>query len=314
MRRLLLSIFAAFASVASTSSSAEEAPKQQRPIHENTLGMKLVRIEPGEFVMGSPESEDTHKPDELQHKVRISRPFYMGQHEVTVGQFRKFAEATKHVSTLEKEKKPGFGYDVKQNAMEISTEFNWHSIGFNQTDRHPVANLSWDDATAFCRWLSEQEKREYRLPTEAEWEYCCRAGTTTRFVGGEDEESLIPYANVSDAAFRSKYPDASWAVEWDDKHPFSAPVGSLKANPWGLHDMHGNVWEWCSDWYGADYFKNSPAVDPKGPETGTKRVLRGGSFTNRFRFIRSADRDADSPKYRYNFTGFRVVLAPSDSK
>jgi formylglycine-generating enzyme len=160
---------------------------------------------------------------------------------------------------------------------------------------------------AFCRWLSKKESQAYTLPTEAEWEYACRAGTTTRYFTGEAEATLEGFANMSDAAFRAKYPEASWSGEWNDQFPFTAPVGSLRPNPFGLHDMAGNVWEWCADWYGKDFGAAVDRTDPTGPETGTTRVVRGGSFTNRLKYVRSADRDSSRPKYRYNFTGFRIV-------
>ncbi len=168
-------------------------------------------------------------------------------------------------------------------------------------------NINWDDANAFCRWLSGKEREEYRLPTEAQWEYACRAGTSSRYAFGENEESLKGSANVADASFLTKYADATWSVDWDDKFPFTAPVGSFKPNSFELYDMHGNVWEWCSDWYGRDYFQVSTVEDPTGPDSGERRVLRGGAFTNRNKFVRSADRDSFRPKYRYNFTGFRIV-------
>jgi formylglycine-generating enzyme required for sulfatase activity len=279
----------------------------EKGVVKNSIGMSLVRIAAGEFVMGSPESEEGHSEVEPQHRVRITRPFYLGKYEVTIGQFRKFVEATGYVTTLERTKKEGFGFDPQVPGIEIQTGFTWKHNGFGETDDHPVVNVDWDDASAFCKWLSKAEDGMYRLPTEAEWEYACRAGTTTRYSTGEEEETLKSAANLADASFLAKYPAATWSVEWNDGHPFTAPVGSFAANRWGLHDMHGNVWEWCQDWYAADYYRNSPVDDPQGPKTGEIHVLRGGAFTNRLRFVRSADRDAKRPGYRYNFTGFRVV-------
>lgn len=278
----------------------------------NSLGMPLVLIPAGEFVMGSPESEEGHAADETQRRVRIARAFYLGQHEVTVGQFRAFVESTGHRTELEREARPGFGFDELGEAIEILPRFNWKHVGFQQTDSHPVVNVGWSDAVAFCGWLSEKEKRIYRLPTEAEWEYACRAGTSTRYWCGDDEESLRGVANISDAAFLAKYKEASWSIEWSDGFPFTSPVGSFRANPWGLYDVHGNAWEWCADWYAAEYYKISPPNDPPGPSAGERRVLRGGCFTNRNKFVRSADRDSYRPKYRYNFTGLRVVLESTD--
>jgi formylglycine-generating enzyme required for sulfatase activity len=293
---------AAFLAVAHGAEPTTPTPE----VSTNSLGIQLVKIPAGEFRMGSPASEEGHSDVEVQRKVRITRPFWLGRHEVTVGQFRQFVEATGYRTTLEETGGSGFGYDPAAKAIEILPKFNWKNTGFGNDD-HPVVNLSWDDSQAFCAWLSKKEDATYRLPTEAEWEYACRAGTTTRYSTGEAEESLKGYANVSDAAFLAKYPDASWSLEWNDGHPFTAPVGSLKPNAWGLHDMHGNAWEWCSDWYQPDYHRVSPVEDPRGPKTGEKRIVRGGAFTNRLRYVRSADRNADRPGYRYNFTGFRIV-------
>lgn len=283
----------------------------------NSLGMSLVRIPAGEFLMGTPppqseaEKEDYNEV-ERQHRVRITRDFYIGKHEVTRRAFAKFVAATGYKTTLERNGGNGFGYDAAARSIEILPRFNWREVGYPINDDHPVFNIDWDDATAFCKWLSEKEGHTYRLPTEAEWEYVCRAGSKTTYSTGDDEDSLKGFANLSDASFLAKYPAATWSVDWNDGHAFSAPVGSFRPNAFGVCDMHGNVWEWCQDWYAADYYEHSPVDDPPGPATGTIHVLRGGAFTNRFRFLRSADRDATRPKYRRNFTGFRVVreIAP----
>jgi formylglycine-generating enzyme required for sulfatase activity len=276
--------------------------------HTNTLGMKLVRIAAGEFLMGSPDAEAERSEAEKLHRVRITRPYWLGKHEVTRGQFRKFVEATQYKTTLEQEAKPGFGFDAATKSIEILPKFNWRETGYELNDEHPVFNVSWNDANAFCDWLSRIEKKKYRLPTEAEWEYACRAGTTTPFFTGESEASLRPAANMADAAFLSKYTSATWSGDWNDGFAFTAPVGSYASNPWGLHDMAGNVWEWCADYYAAELpTKPALAIDPAGPQQGEKHMVRGGAFTNRGKYLRSADRDCDRPKYRYNFTGLRVV-------
>ena len=184
--------------------------------------MKLVRVEAGEFLMGSPESEDGRSDDEVQHRVRITRPYYLGQCEVTVGQFRRFIKEANYKTTAESGGQPGFGYLAAQRVMESTRDFNWRQTGWEQTDDHPVVNVSWEDATAFCRWLSGTEKQSYSLPTEAQWEYACRAGGTTRYPTGEAEATLQGSANLADAAFLAKYPDATWSVAWDDGSPFTA--------------------------------------------------------------------------------------------
>ena len=150
---------------------------------------------------------------------------------------------------------------------------NWRNAGFPQTDEHPVVNVSWNDAVAFCDWLSQKERRTYRLATEAEWEYACRAGTTTLFSSGDDPKSLVEVANLGGM---------------DDGHRFTAPVGSLRANAFGLHDMHGNVWEMCADWFAADYYARSPETDPTGPSNGSQRVERGQTWDGGGPDVRSA--------------------------
>jgi formylglycine-generating enzyme required for sulfatase activity len=170
----------------------------------------------------------------------------------------------------------------------------WRWPGFDQTDDHPVVNVSWNDATAFCDWLSRQEGQEYRLPTEAEWEYACRAGTTTRFSFGDDDTAL------GESAWYS-------ANSGNQTHP----VGEKRPNAFGLYDMHGNIWEWCSDWYSADYYRRSPADDPRGSEAAEDRVFRGGSWGVEPRLARTAYRGRGAPEYRCHFLGFRLARGQS---
>ena len=173
-------------------------------------------------------------------------------------------------------------------------------------------NVSWNDAVEFCKWLSEKEGREYRLPTEAEWEYACRAGTTTRFYCGDDEDKLLSIGNVADAMLRKIYERATWALEGEDGYAFTAPVGKFRANSLGLYDMHGNVWEWCQDWYAKDYYGNSPENDPTGPAMGSSRVIRGGSWNYDPGFCRSANRSRDTPGDRSSNLGFRVARVSAE--
>jgi formylglycine-generating enzyme required for sulfatase activity len=275
----------------------------------NSLGMSLVLIPRGKFLMGSPKGEEDRLDEEVQHEVEITRPYYMGKHEVTVGQFKAFVKDASYKTQAEKDGKGGRGFDGKE--FVYKPEFTWKNLYFTQADDQPVVVVTWNDVVAFCEWLSKKEGRTYRLPTEAEWEYACRAGTTTRFNTGEKEEDLKGAGNIADAALRAKWKDAFWAMSWDDGYPFTAPVGKFRANAFGLSDMHGNAWEWCSDWYGEDYYGKSPRQDPQGPATGKHRVSRGGAWSTQPKFCRSAFRDWHEPDYRSDCVGFRVVSVAS---
>jgi formylglycine-generating enzyme required for sulfatase activity len=246
----------------------EDLPKQ----FENSIGMKLVRIDPGKFLMGSPAAEPEREPwdtgNEWQHEVEITKPFYLGVHEVTQEQYCKVMGNNPSRFTA-----AGEGQD---------------------TSNFPVEQVSWHDAVKFCQKLSalaveKQAKRTYRLPTEAEWEYACRGGRSSPFHFGNTITSAK--ANFSDS-----------------KLGRTTSVGSYLPNDFGLYDMHGNVWEWCSDWYAKDYYKQSPRQNPQGPQTGDRRVLRGGSWYCVATYCRAAIRVVLDPGVRYNdLFGFRVV-------
>lgn len=299
-----------------------DAPK----VETNSIDMKMVLVPAGEFMMGSGESAEVlvaafakweSKPDVFkdeypQHRVRITRPFYLGAHEVTVGQFHKFVEDSGYKTDAEKNE--GFqganGFSFQTGKFGRIDDLSWRNLGFPQTDEHPVACVSWNDAVAFCRWLGRKEGKDYRLPTEAEWEYACRGGTTTRYSSGDDPETVTHVGNVRDAAAKAKFPNWSYAIDYSDGYAFTAPVGRFKANAFGLYDMHGNVREWCVDWYGESYYAASPPDDPKGPDSGTLRALRGGSWLNWPCYVRSSFRIRSEPNYRDFITGFRVVRIP----
>ncbi|MDR1613594.1 MAG: formylglycine-generating enzyme family protein [Planctomycetota bacterium] len=223
--------------------------------------LDLVRIPAGRFMMGSPSSKADRSSDEVQHAVTLSRAFYMGIYEVTQAQW-------------------------------------WAVMGNNPSrfkgDDNPVENVSWYDAMEFCRKLSSKSGKKVRLPTEAEWEYACRAGTATAFSTGETIR--MDQANYNGNA------DFMKGIEQGK----TMRVGSFRANAWGLHDMHGNVFEWCSDWYG-DY-DLAKAIDPQGVSSGSRRVVRGGSWFNIPWFCRSANRFRIEPGGRLGDIGFRVVL------
>ncbi len=166
--------------------------------------------------------------------------------------------------------------------------------------------MTWNDAQKFCEWLSKKEGKTFELPREAEWEYACRAGTTTRYWCGDAEESLKGNANVADAALKHEHPTAKETLSWDDGYPFTSPVGKFNANPWVLFDMHGNVWQWCLDYHGM--YQEGYSKDPKGPDSGGSRILRGGSWGSNPGNCRSAHRFSLAPGDRRDDIGFRVVL------
>lgn len=285
----------------------------------DAIGMKLRLIPAGVFLMGSPEDEKGRERDEGPvHRVRITKPFYLGNYEVTVGQFRQFVNATGYKTDAEKDAVGGWGYTgVEERPFKRDPQYTWRETGFSQSDDYPVVNVSWNDAVAFCEWLSRREKKNYRLPTEAQWEYACRAGTRTRFYHGDVEEELAGVGNVSDATANAKF--AVWmkisevdrlkmgTATHSDGYVFTAPVGRFRANAFGLYDMHGNVWDWCADWDDADYYQDSPTDDPTGPAEGSSRIRRGGSWLHSAKYARSAQRRRYPPDGRNSPIGFRVV-------
>jgi formylglycine-generating enzyme required for sulfatase activity len=276
---------------------------------KNTIGMKLQYIPPGKFTMGSAESEPGREAQEVPHEVELTKGFYMSVHEVTVGQFKQFVADTKFQTDGERDGKGAYGINGAGKIEEMHAKFTWKNPGFGQTDDHPVVSVSWSDAKAFCKWLSEKEKKTYRLPTEAEWEYACRAGTKTAYVHGVDPEGLATMGNGADATARAKFPGWSIGIKAKDGHIFTAPVGQFKANAFGLCDMHGNVWEWCEDWYEPNSYPKEKQVDPTGPATGKAKVQRGGGWSSDAKRLRSASRvGRDSVAYRGCYLGFRVVL------
>ena len=293
------------------------------PTETNSLGMTLVRLPAGRFLMGATEPADAlcaafsqygRKPEEFadeypQHPVEISRPFWLGCHEVTVGQFRQFTRQTGYRTQAERDGQGGWGYDpVTGRCSGRHPQFTWENPGFPQTDQHPVLNVTWNDAVAFCQWLSEKEGRRYRLPTEAEWEYACRAGSRTRYPHGDDPSGLRQFAHL-----RNIDRDAAYADVQDQVHrlapgeSLTAPVGSRAPNRWGLYDMLGNVWEWTADWYAQDYYAHSPVRDPLGPLEGSVRVRRGGAWNTFPLYARPAYRNWNSPSTRCINLGFRVA-------
>jgi formylglycine-generating enzyme required for sulfatase activity len=297
--------------------STQDIKTETRPVSEppktltNTLGMKLVLIPAGEFLMGSPdEDKDAEDDEKPQHRVKISKPFYLGATEVTVGQFGRVVESAGYRTEAETDGKGGWGWNEQAKKFEgFDPKHSWRFTGFEQTDEHPVVNVTWNDAIAFCNELSKLEGLKpyyrigageqsggdrYRLPTEAEWEYACRAGSTTKYGFGDDASELGQYAWYEGNSGLKTH-----------------PVGQKRPNGFGLFDMHGNVWEWCWDWYDSRYYSQSPDADPAGPSRLSIRVFRGGGWDDDPRSVRSANRYRDTPVSRNGLLGFRVARVQS---
>ena len=267
MKRLVC--FVLGASLGSAFTIDAQDPKDPTKEFTNSIGMKFVWIPPGTFQMGSPKEEKHRNPIETQHKVTLTKGFFMGVYTVTQDQWMKVMGG----------KNPsGFASDKEKLVL-------------------PVDSVSWSDCQEFLKKLREKEMKPYRLPTEAEWEYACRAGTTTPFHFGEtisldqaNYDGDYAYGNGKKGVRRLK----------------TTPVGAFPANAFGLHDMHGNLYQWCQDWYG-DYPQND-VTDPQGPEKGQARVLRGGSWKSSPVSCRSAERLWYEPETRFYLYGFRVAL------
>jgi formylglycine-generating enzyme required for sulfatase activity len=262
---LILATFLALAGYSAVHAQQKETPK----LIANRVGMKFVWIPAGSFTMGSPNQEKSRGDDEIVRKVTLTRGFYMGVHAVTQEQWQAV---------------------MGNNPSE-----------FKGSKNLPVDSVSWDDSRQFCKKLRDKDRRAYRLPTEAEWEYACRAGTTGPFHFGDtigveqaNYNGNFVYGMGIKGVYRAK----------------TVPVGNFAANAWGLHDMHGNIWQWCQDWHGG--YAQKDTVDPQGSKTGKNRVLRGGSWGSHPVFLRSANRNFSDPASRTEFYGLRVCFNVQD--
>jgi len=298
----------------------------------NSLGMTLMHVPAGRFTMGNaasfeemkklfPEIEDERLrglTDETPaHEVRITKRLYVGAYEVTVGQFRKFVTASGYKPESIADGTGGYGYNKdydpekskRGDAFEgRDPKYSWENPGFPQTDEHPVVNVTFGDAQAMAKWLSEKEGAKYRLPTEAEWEYACRGGTTTQFFSGDAPKSLADAANIFDTDSAANWEKwRKFALPTRDGFAFTSPVGKFKPNAFGLYDTHGNAWEWTADYYGEDYYAKSPKDDPQGPTSGRVRVRRGGSWHTWPIYARSSYRNWNTEATRYTLVGMRLV-------
>jgi formylglycine-generating enzyme required for sulfatase activity len=302
----------------------------RKVVQDNSLAMPMVLLPPGEFTMGRTEEEFDRlmrviesDPELKQHRggmitwsmlmmpahrVRLTRPFCMSATEVTVGQFRQFVEATGYKTEAEQGLNHGQPYRGGRPLSTWRKPMAWRRPPLKQRDDEPVLHLCYNDCVAFCKWLSEKEGRPYALPTEAEWEYACRAGTTTPWHFGD-------YDDVE----RVAHEYAWWSDGAQEKHQLPRSVGQGKPNAFGLYDMHGNVWEYVADWWHRLYYKESPLNDPTGPDRQSekndqRRIIRGSSF--------DWGRWGGDSAYRMRITqrsnqhphmGFRVVMRLPDA-
>jgi formylglycine-generating enzyme required for sulfatase activity len=265
---MMRSIFVTLVVALAVSLPCQAQPKSDPPkSFTNSIGMKFAWIPPGTFSMGSPKEEKQRNPDEAQHKVKLTKGFYMGVSAVTQEQWKEIVEKSPSIFTGEKDL--------------------------------PADSVSWNDCQEFIKKLKEKDKKAYRLPTEAEWEYACRAGSTTPFHFGETLTQKQANFLGEDANDKDKKTLALLKP---------SPVNRFPANAWGLYDMHGNLSQWCQDWYGE--YPQKDAVDPQGPMKGRNRLLRGGSWFDTADRCRSACRSWAEPAFRNSSNGFRICCFP----
>lgn len=264
------------------------------------LERNMTRLEGGEFEMGcTAVNQECYDAEEPSHRVQLA-PFWIGKYEVTREQFAAFVEAKAYKTTAEKQ---GWSKTWTGSKWVKESGLNWRndevvSPAGSKKSKHPITHISWHDAQAFCTWLSSATGRSYRLPTEAEWEYAAK--------GGRAAEEVYRYAGSNDLN------EVAWYKENSEGQV--QPVGTKEANGLDLKDMTGNVWEWCQDWYAKDYYKDRLFVQPKGPNTGKLRVLRGGSWGSTVRACRIVSRSFYNPDYPTRNFGFRIALDASKGK
>jgi formylglycine-generating enzyme required for sulfatase activity len=269
---------------------------------------EMVVIPKGQFVMGvgHGEEEREHLAQEFRNRSEPQRTvevrrFSIGRYEITRSQYRVFADATRRKSDT--------CFLWNGTDFELQEDKSWRDPGYAQQDTHPVTCVSWDDATAYAKWLSERTGKIYRLPSEAEWEYATRAGTTTTRFWGDDVPRMCQFANAADLSTHAQVPGAhSWnVVDCNDRYPYTAPVGSFRANAYGLHDVLGNVEEWTQDCWSANY--TGAPNDATAATTGdcAQRAVRGGSWIDAPVGIRAAYRVGSPTGVRVYRRGFRVA-------
>ena len=309
---VLAMLFAGAATPSATATVHSSQPAKELTLDlGDKITLKLVPIPPGKFLMGSPETEKDRVTDETQHEVTISKSFFMGMTHVTVDQFAAFVKDSSYKTEAEKEGN-SFGFDIKDGQLNFNqvAGCSWRNPGFEQKGDHPVVQVSWNDAQVFCGWLSKKSGKSVVLPTEAQWEYASRAGSKAAYAWGDNPDDGKIWANGADQSLKRKVPNMPTGMmyfSWDDGFVFTSPVGTFKANAFGLQDMTGNAFQWCQDYLGG--YKKGADTDPIGAPTGVLRVMRGGSWDGTPKVCRSARRIMNLPTGRASDVGFRVVVA-----
>lgn len=267
----------------SMSAYAEPKKSDNRLSKALFTGTEFALVPAGCYKMGN-NFGDVYYMEIPVHEVCVSE-FSIGKYAVTRGDFKRFVDDTGY--RTEAEKSDGC-YVYDGNSWMKDPAAGWSSPGFSQEDDHPVVCVSWNDSVAYSQWLSRKDNKYYRLPTEAEWEYAARSGGKhEKFAGGNDIDVVAWYSGNSGNRTHS--------------------VGQKLANGLGLYDMSGNVWQWTADWYGENYYRESPRINPSGSSSGSKRIFRGGSWFYDTRGVRATYRDFSSPDYRSSYLGFRLV-------
>lgn len=354
MKSILIPILTCFCLLQFTHSSrCEELTVSQA----NTVGLQFVHVPHGKYKRGFEDNDrreneffQSHPYSNAQlfqyerpaHWVVLTKDFEIATTEVTVGQFRKFVQDTGYKTTAEQgEGALGFFPEEKKytHKYHLDKSITWQSPGFEQSDDHPVVCVSWTDAKAFCKWLSTKEKKTYRLPTEAEWEYACKAGQEYWYSWGAEPDSAYEHANVADGSLEAKYPGMTsyqravkLKQQEGDGAVFTSKSGTYKPSPWGLYDMHGNVWEWCEDRWRADLYRqyfegvdwpDRSKVTRTNPlfleqtnqhQYGDWRSMRGGAWNCAPAACRNSIRTYAEANDATIYTGFRLVREFSESK
>ncbi len=315
-RQAMLTSLAKLQKISPNHPGAQQVSREEG-ITFNSLDMMMLRIKAGRFAMGCSQSlEELNKLGGNQlklyenetpvHSVTISQPYLISATPVTRGQFAKFVEQSDYVTDAGR---GGFVAGLSERNMRRVKGLTWDAPGFEQSDEHPVVCVTYNDANAFCQWLGKVENTVYHLPTEAQWEYAARGGTREMFWWGDQIDKDKPQANLSDHALylwkKDNFTRRQRDVKWDDSFAFTSPVASFSANPWGMHDMLGNVSEWCRDWFAP--YSATHITDPQGPAQGKDRVVRGGSWYDAPNTSRVSHRGGQRGNRAFTNIGFRIV-------